>query len=127
MRKIAIVLAVFHGVNGLVMFVAPALWYAWTPGVVDTGPLNAHLVRDTGLGFLAAAAALAFFARHPDTRQLLAPAIVFLGGHAAIHLAMMVAPGASIGEGLRDLGLIVLPGSAPLALLLRSQRKAVRS
>lgn len=126
MRRIAILLALFHGTNGLVMLLAPGLWYAAAPGVPETGPLNHHFVRDIGLGFLAAAGALTLFARDPDSRALAVPAAVFLGGHAGLHLAEIATHGTTLGQGLRDLVLIVLPGLLPLAFLARPARRLVR-
>ncbi len=41
-------------VNGGVMLVVPATWYALVPGVAGTGPLNAHFVRDIGGAYLVA-------------------------------------------------------------------------
>ncbi|MGB8267320.1 MAG: hypothetical protein WCE44_13395 [Candidatus Velthaea sp.] len=31
------------------LFVAPEAFYATVPGVADSGPLNAHLLRDVGI------------------------------------------------------------------------------
>ena len=44
--------------NGLVMLTVPAIWYARVPGVVDTGPFNAHFVRDIGAAYLVCGLAL---------------------------------------------------------------------
>lgn len=126
MRRIAILLALFHGTNGLVMLLVPGLWYASVPGVPETGPLNLHFVRDIGLGFLAAAAALLLFARDTGSRALALPAAVFLGGHAGLHLTEIAAHGATLGHGLRELATILMPGLLPLALLARPARRMVR-
>lgn len=126
MRRIAILLAIFHGTNGLLMLLAPGLWYASVPGVPETGPLNLHFVRDIGLGFLAAAAALLLFARDTGNRALAAPAAVFLGGHAGLHLAEIAAHGTTLGNGLRELATILLPGLLPLTFLARPGRRLVR-
>jgi len=45
-------LAVNWLANGLWMLAAPEHWYATLPGTTDTGPYNAHLVRDFGVAFL---------------------------------------------------------------------------
>lgn len=126
MRRLAILLAIFHGTNGLVMLLAPGLWYASVPGVPETGPLNLHFVRDIGLGFLASAVALVLFARDAGGRVVAVPAAVFLGGHAGLHLAEIAVHGTNLGNGLRDLAAIVLPGLLPLAILARPARQAVR-
>jgi len=127
MRILAIILAIFHGANGLVMLFAPETWYASVPDVTETGPLNQHFVRDIGLAFIAAAAAMALFARDAAKRMLLVPAAVFLGGHAGLHLIEMATHGTNAGDAARDLAVIVLPGLLPLALLImRPAREAVR-
>ena len=45
--------------NGLWMLADPGHWYEHLPaGVPDTGPLNAHFVRDIGCAFLTMGGAL---------------------------------------------------------------------
>ena len=51
-----IVVGLFHLVNGIAMIVAPDVWYANTPGVSFTGPINIHFIRDIGLAFAASGA-----------------------------------------------------------------------
>lgn len=124
MRVLLLLLASFHGLNGLVMIAAPEGWYGAVPGVVDTGPFNPHFVRDIGFGFVAAAVSLALAAR-PGGITALWPAAVFLGGHAALHLVEMAAHGTSAPDLARDVALIVVPGLLPLAVLLAGRREAV--
>lgn len=126
MRIIALCLALFHGINGLVMLSVPDRWYAAVPGVILTGPFNGHFVRDTGLGFLAAAAALLLFAKNGE-RQMLWPAVVFLGGHAALHLLDMVAQGVIDQAVMRDLLAVVIPGLLPIYLMASGHRRPVTS
>ena len=116
MRLLAVILALFQGLNGLVMLAVPEHWYLSVPGVTLTGPFNEHFVRDTGLGFLAAAIALLAFA---GTRQraLVLPALTFVGGHALIHLGEIVTAGAFDAAASRDFALIVVPGLLPALLL----------
>jgi 4-amino-4-deoxy-L-arabinose transferase-like glycosyltransferase len=122
MRIISIILAVFNGINGFAMLAVPAVWYQAVPGVALTGPCNGHFVRDIGLGFLAAANALALFAYRRD-RAVLWPAVVFLGGHALLHLCGMLGDGVFDAAVLRDLALIVIPGLMPAALLFCLPRR----
>lgn len=119
MRTILILLAAWHGANGIIMLVAPYAWYAIVPGVTDTGPVNTHFIRDIGLGFIASAACL-LAASRPEvpSGMLLAPAI-FLGGHAGLHLVEMIGHGTTATAALRDTALILVPGFLPVALLLR--------
>jgi|SRR6185369_13878899 len=116
MRLLAVILALFQGLNGLVMLAVPERWYLSVPGVTLTGPFNEHFVRDTGLGFLAAAVALLAFA---GTRQraLVLPALAFVGGHALMHLGEIITVGVLDAAALRDLALIVAPGLLPALLL----------
>lgn len=137
MRWLLIILAAWHAANGLFMLAAPGVWYGAVPGVTETGPANAHFIRDIGLGFLAAAAALALAARRgaappdrgPGLAALLAPALVFLVGHAGLHIAEMILHGARLGPALRDLALIVVPALLLLAVYWRlrvGKRKGIQ-
>lgn len=122
-RILLFLLAGYQGLNGAVMLAAPEFWYATVPGVEHTGPANIHFIRDIGLGFLAAASALWLVAR--GHVLLLVPAIVFLGGHAGLHLVEMVAHRMPLDAALRDLLLIVVPGLLPLAALLPGHRAVI--
>ena len=66
--KLAWMLGVLAVANGVFMLVAPAAWYAIVPGVPDSGPLNAHFVRDIGAAFLVAGGSLVWFARDARAR-----------------------------------------------------------
>lgn len=121
MRTLLLIIAIYQGANGVVMLAAPELWYDTVPGVHDTGPANTHFVRDIGLGFLAAAAALVVAMREEVRNAALIPALVFLGGHAGLHLVEMIAHGTSAAAALRDIALIVVPGLLPVAALRRGE------
>lgn len=114
-RILLVVLAAYHGINGAVMLAAPETWYSVVPDVEHTGPINVHFIRDIGLGFLAAAMALVLVAR--GHRSALLPALVFLGGHAALHVVEMIAHGTTATAAVRDLTTIVLPALLPLVAL----------
>jgi len=58
MRILAIVLGALMAANGVFMFVDPPSWYAAVPGVTETGPLNLHFVRDIGIAYGVAGAAI---------------------------------------------------------------------
>ncbi|MEY9999989.1 hypothetical protein [Sinorhizobium fredii] len=118
MRKLLVLLAAWHAANGLFMLAAPHAWYGFVPGVIDTGAANVHFIRDVGLGFLAAAAGLFLASRGTADRLLLVPAIVFLGGHAGLHLAEMVTHGATAVAAMRDIVPIVIPAVLPLLAFL---------
>lgn len=116
MRLLLIILTVFHGLNGLIMLIAPEAWYFAVPGVIDTGPANSHFIRDIGLGFLASASALWLAARTGGT-AVLVPALVFLGGHAGLHLVEMITHGTTPAAALRDTLFILVPSFLPLLAL----------
>lgn len=123
MRLLLILLGIFHGLNGVAMIAAPAVWYATVPGVVETGPLNTHFVRDIGFGFVAAAVGLFLAAQPGASRLMLWPAAIFLDGHALLHLIEMATHGASAEAALRDFLFILLPGLLPVWLALITTAK----
>lgn len=118
MHLILYAVAALQSANGFFMLLAPEQWYSVVPGATETGPFNPHFVRDIGLGFLSAGAALALAARKPTIAQpLILVASVFLFGHALLHLAEMTLHGADAGQALRDIALIVVPAALPLLFL----------
>ena len=103
--------------NGSAMLISPAAWYHAVPGVVYTGPLNPHFVRDIGCAYLVAAAGLAWRALRPATG---APAAwlgaAFLLLHAAVHVGETLAGLCGWTTLLRDVPGVVLPALAALIL-----------
>jgi len=123
MRALLVIIGIYQAANGAVMLTAPEMWYSAVPGVPATGPANIHFIRDIGLAFLAAGAALLMAGRRPDDGRLIAVAAIFLGGHAIYHLVEM-AHGTTLAAAARDIVLIVVPGLLPLAALLPGGAKA---
>lgn len=117
MNALLIAIALYQGLNGLVMLLAPGAWYHMVPGVTETGPANIHFIRDIGLAFIAAAGGLLVAARQEGRASALAAPALFLGGHAGLHLVEMAAHGATPAEAARDISLIVVPGLLPAAVL----------
>ena len=76
--------------NALWMLGGPMHWYTGLPAAVpDTGPFNAHFVRDIGCAFLTVGAALLWAAFDRDLRHrvpLAALAAFFLVAHALLHI-----------------------------------------
>jgi hypothetical protein len=74
--------------NALWMLAGPMHWYAELPAAVpDTGPFNAHFVRDIGCAFLTVAVALVWAAFEPGLRRpLILVAALFLVAHALLHV-----------------------------------------
>jgi len=74
------------GANGARMFVAPAAWHLWVPGVVETGPANLHFIRDIGGAYLVAGISVIWLALAPVRAWPAALAGgIFLGLHALVH------------------------------------------
>jgi hypothetical protein len=84
MKILAFVLAAVMAANGVYMFADPHGWYDAVPGVPDTGPLNYHFVRDIGIAYVTAGAALAWSALGAGWRAS-ALAALFIGGHSLLH------------------------------------------
>ncbi len=87
-RLLLIAVGVLHLVNGLVMLLAPGLWYTMVPGVIDTGPLNAHFVYDIAMAYAASGAGLLLGARSGRGAALFACAgATWPVLHALVHVA----------------------------------------
>jgi len=101
--------------NALWMLGGPMHWYTDLPAAVpDTGPFNAHFVRDIGCAFLTMSVALGWALWKPAVRgALVGVAACFYVAHAALHVHDTV-------RGLVDSGhwLLDLPGVYLPALLL---------
>ena len=85
-RVLAIILGIGLVLNALWMLAVPAPWYAAAPGVDQTGPFNPHFVRDIGVAYLVAGAALSAFAASPDARPAAQVGAGFLALHGLVHL-----------------------------------------
>jgi hypothetical protein len=124
-RAVGGLLGVGLGINGLLMFGVPFDWYEAVPGVVKTGPFNAHFVRDIGAAYLVCALALGAFAWRPRVAwSALLAAAGFLSLHAGIHLFDTVCGRSSLGDLARDLPGVFGPALVSLALSLRAAREA---
>jgi hypothetical protein len=117
-----LILAVTSGANGLWMLASPASWYHDLPAAVpDTGPFNAHFVRDIGIAFVTLALAFAWAAFEPRWRKpLVGIGTVFLAGHALLHLVDTLRGELDGDHWLLDLPGVYLPAIVlvPIALQL---------
>ena len=95
--------------NGLIMLGVPAGWYAAVPGVADSGPFNAHFIRDIGAAYLVAGAALAWFAANPIALPAAQAGAAFLAIHALVHLWDAAAGREHAHQLLVDLPTVFLP------------------
>ena len=87
MRWAKWILPAILAINGAVMMLAPAWWYPRVPGVIETGALNEHFVRDIGAAYLACALAMGWAVKDPARGLGVAVAsATFLCLHSLIHL-----------------------------------------
>lgn len=109
-RSLALLLCLGFAVNALWMLVIPFHWYAHIPGVTETGPANAHLIRDVGCAFLVTALALLWFAVAPIRAW---PAVLaggaFLSLHASVHVWDTIAGREHPHRLLAEIPTIILP------------------
>src|SRR5436190_23464394 len=88
MTLLRCLLAAALAANGLFMLGSPHAWYRAVPGVIGTGPLNEHFVRDIGCAYLITAVGLAWRAVQPSIGWPAALlGALFLLLHAGVHLA----------------------------------------
>jgi hypothetical protein len=108
-RMLAVILGIGLGLNALLMLAVPAAWYAAVPGVMQTGPINPHFVRDIGAAYLVAGAALIWFAASPKAQSAVRAGAAFLFLHALVHLWDAAAGREHAHQLLIDLVTVFLP------------------
>ena len=110
-RLVAALLALSMGGNGLVMLAAGHWWYGAVAGVPETGPFNAHFVKDIGAAYLVVGGAFAWLAVRPSltARGAALAAALFLALHAAIHLTEAAGDPAGLADLIRDFPGVILP------------------
>ncbi len=93
LRAFYVVAGVLTFTNAAWMILSPASWFTGLPaGVPDTGPFNAHFVRDIGVAFAVAAFGFAWCARHSHRCYPVHVGLtLFFGGHALVHVADLLA------------------------------------
>jgi len=120
MKIVTYILAALMVANGVYMFIDPPGWYAAVPGVPDTGPLNIHFVRDIGIAYFSAGAALAWSAFGAGWRAS-ALAALFLGGHALLHAGETIM-GQHHNVILNELVAVHLPAVLAVAISILQRR-----
>ena len=113
--------------NGLIMLGAPAAWYAAVPGVVETGPFNAHFVRDIGAAYVVAGVALAWLSTNPAALPAAQAAAAFLTIHAVVHLWDAAAGREHAHQLLVDLPGVFLPPALALWIVWPPFRRHPKS
>lgn len=106
--------------TGVWMLMVPANWYRVFPGALpDTGPLNAHFVRDLG-GWFAAGGVLMLFALTNPRRfggVTLVVALVTYLAHASVHIGDIVSGRLPAVHWVIDTPLVFAPVVALIVLL----------
>lgn len=125
-------MALGSAANASWMLVDPAHWYSDVPAAVpDTGPFNAHFVRDIGVAFATVAVAFGWAALVPRWRPpLVAIGTAFYAGHALLHVFDTLRGALDRDHWLLDLPGVFLPAIVlvPVALhLLRSHSSNARA
>jgi hypothetical protein len=110
-RWVLLVLGGINLGNAAWMLAAPASWYARLPAAVpDTGPFNAHFVRDIGSAFAVVGCALVVGALRPALRvPALALSALFYVLHALVHVTDTLADRLPPSHWLIDLPGVYLP------------------
>jgi len=122
LRTIAAGLGLFLGASAVWQMIAPLAWYDAVPGVVATGPFNAHFVRDIAAAYITTAAALVAFAWRPGAaRPALLAAAAFLVMHAGIHVFDALCGARPLQDMMRDFAAIHLVALVTLGLALAPQ------
>ena len=128
-RLFLLVLGALHVVNGLAMLIAPGVWYVMVPGVVMTGPFNAHFIYDIGMAFIASGVFLAVGARAGKTAAVYACAgATWPVLHALIHIkgwmsnGLPAASNVAISEAVGVVGFAAL-GAVLAWLRMRSESR----
>ena len=114
--------------NAAWMLAAPADWYARLPAAVpDTGPFNAHFVRDIGAAFAMMGAALLAGALRPALRvPALAFTSLFYVLHALVHVTDTLAGRLPPSHWAIDLPGVYLPAAVLVVLTAAAWRSAAR-
>lgn len=116
-QALRLLLAAGLATNGAAMLTQPSAWYHSVPGVITTGPLNLHFVRDIGAAYLGSAAGLAWRAlRGPAAAPAAQWGALFLALHAAIHVGETLAGLCGWRQLLADVPGVLLPALLAVAL-----------
>lgn len=110
MKQLRLVLGLLFAANGLAMLIAPGHWYGAVPGVIDSGPFNAHFIRDIGAAYGLGGLAFMALAVTPAARAYALAAAAFLLAHGAIHALEVAAGVHGVEHLMRDApGVLLLP------------------
>lgn len=121
---ILLLLGIGGTVNGLIMLFASEPWFASI--AADTGPFNAHLVRDVGAAYVTSGIASIWAARVPRWRTPLATAAaLFLGMHGLIHILEVASGVQPPVHLLEDFPGVYLPALLLAGIAVRSRERRI--
>lgn len=120
------ILAILNIANGLWMLAAPADWFVGIPAAVpDTGPFNAHLVRDLGVVYAVCGVGFAWCADNLDRALPVHVGITsFYAGHAATHVFDIASGRLPPSHWLIDTPAVFLPAITLVAMAVVLRRRA---
>jgi hypothetical protein len=120
------VFAILNVANGLWMLAAPAGWFVGIPAAVpDTGPFNAHLVRDLGVVYAVCGIGLASCAENLDRALPVHIGITsFYAGHAVTHVIDIASGHLPSSHWLIDTPVVFLPAITLVAIAVVLRRRA---
>jgi len=89
LRGLLVVFGLMSLGNGIYMLAAPDHWFHEMPAAIpDTGPMNAHFVRDVGVVYALSGAGLLWGALNlARAYPVLVMVALFYAGHGALHVA----------------------------------------
>ena len=124
---VLVVFALGNLANAAWMLADPAGWYAGLPAAVpDTGPLNAHFVRDIGSAFGVMSAGLLLAAARPAFRvPILGLVSMFYVLHALVHVTDTLAGRLPPSHWTIDLPGVYVPALLLLAVTWAASRARV--
>ena len=106
--------------TGVVLLVAPRIFYDVTPGVAMMGPYSVHFIRDVGLAFIASGAVTVAGARRSD-RVLVLAGVAWPVLHALFHLQVWAHRGFPFDViAAFDAVAVVLPAQLAMVLAWRA-------
>jgi hypothetical protein len=122
-ETVLVVVGVIQLLGGLEMLLWPSFWYHTVPGVPQTGPLNAQIVRDGGTFNVAIGLGLILAARRP--RRYL-PLIAVAAGADLLHASLRLLSymkGLMYGHATAEIIGVYIPTALLLAVVVALWRE----
>jgi hypothetical protein len=119
--------SIFSLLNAAWMLGLPFSWYTSFPAAIpDTGPFNAHFVRDIGVAYGCTALGFGWCALDPRRgRPVHLGLTIFFTGHALIHLFEILSGHLPHAHWLIDAPMVFLPALILIVLAVPAVRNRV--